>query len=90
MQADRRTASTRRPSLRRAAESGPGYPLAGPDTVRVLLLWVPTAMQASAEVQDTALRELPPAPRLGLGARDQVVPFHDSMRVWPKWVLELR
>src|SRR5580704_6883322 len=37
MQAGRRTASRRRPSLRRAAESGPGYPLADPDTVRVLL-----------------------------------------------------
>jgi hypothetical protein len=42
---------------------------------------VPTATQKLVETQDTPLRELSPVPGLGLGATDQVVPSHVSMRV---------
>ena len=60
------------------------YPLAVPDSMTVqrpFLPWEPVAAHVAAEAQDTLSSSLYLAPRLGLGTTDQLVPFHDSIRV---------
>jgi hypothetical protein len=44
-------------------------------------MYTPTASQELEEAQDTAVRELPLVPLLGLGTIDQAVPFQASTRV---------
>ena len=75
------------PSIVRLIQRALAYPLATPDSIRVLdwadpvVSLVPAAVHEVAEMHDTPLRLLL-GPRLGLGTIDQAVPSNDIISVF--------